>query len=202
MINRSTNRPDSLQQLFDLLKTYFEYATVDNHHARHLYQQIFSALQARTGNIDTQTCPVQLPACQYLNAAIETICDGPHYVTPFAEAITQLNSLLVWHPRTRANNLIGNEDQNIANCTLVGRNGLEQRDDVQIGMTIMAPETLFADHSHPPTEIYAILSAGSWRQNDQLWHQPHMGGLIYNPANIVHAFKSHQAPLLAIWCLM
>jgi hypothetical protein len=45
------------------------------------------------------------------------------------------------------------------------------------------------------------LSRGHWRQDDDPWVEPGIGGLIHNPANIVHAMRSGDQPLFAIWCL-
>ena len=73
--------------------------------------------------------------------------------------------------------------------------------DVQIGVTIMAPQTTYPDHRHPPEEVYIALSDGQWRQNDGPWNEPGIGGLVYNPENIVHSMRSGKEPLFAIWCL-
>ncbi len=88
-----------------------------------------------------------------------------------------------------------------ANATIVGREGLEIRDDVWIGVSLMAPQTRYPDHRHPPEEIYVVLSDGEWRQADNAWHVPGVGGLVYNPSNIVHAMRSADQPLLALWFL-
>jgi hypothetical protein len=56
-------------------------------------------------------------------------------------------------------------------------------------------------HRHPPEELYAVLSPGSWRQDAKPWHEPGLGGVVYNHPNVVHAMRSTEAPLLAVWCL-
>jgi hypothetical protein len=70
-----------------------------------------------------------------------------------------------------------------------------------IGVSLMAPNLQYPDHRHPPAEVYYSLSPGSWRQGDGPWVTPGIGGLIYNPSNIVHSMRSSDVPLLAIWCL-
>jgi quercetin dioxygenase-like cupin family protein len=60
----------------------------------------------------------------------------------------------------------------------------------------------YIDHHHPPAEVYLVLSPGAWRQADGPWHEPGIGGTVFNTPNIVHAMKSAEAPLLAIWCLL
>ncbi len=46
-----------------------------------------------------------------------------------------------------------------------------------------------------------MLSGGEWRQGSNPWHEPGSGGLVYNPPNIVHAMRSAELPLLALWFL-
>jgi quercetin dioxygenase-like cupin family protein len=65
----------------------------------------------------------------------------------------------------------------------------------------MAPHTRYPDHRHPPEEIYVVLSEGEWCQESGPWHEPGIGGLVYNPPNIVHAMRSAERPLLALWFL-
>jgi len=91
-----------------------------------------------------------------------------------------------------------------ANVDIVGpaAEALEQRDDVRIGMSLMAPGITYPDHRHPPEEVYLVLSAGDWRQGARAWHSPGLGGIVYNPPDIVHAMRSTTTePLLAVWCL-
>jgi quercetin dioxygenase-like cupin family protein len=65
----------------------------------------------------------------------------------------------------------------------------------------MAPGTTYPDHSHPPEELYVVVSPGEWRQNRGGW-QPHgPGDLIHNPPGIDHAMQAGAVPLLALWLL-
>jgi hypothetical protein len=52
-----------------------------------------------------------------------------------------------------------------------------------------------------PEEVYVALSPGEWRQNDDPWIEPGVGGLFYNPPSIRHAMRSGPKPFLAAWCL-
>jgi quercetin dioxygenase-like cupin family protein len=88
-----------------------------------------------------------------------------------------------------------------ANATITGADGLEIRPDVRIGVSLMAPHLQYPDHHHPPEEIYVVLSGGEWRQGSDPWHEPGSGGLVYNPPDIVHAMRSAELPLLALWFL-
>jgi quercetin dioxygenase-like cupin family protein len=90
-----------------------------------------------------------------------------------------------------------------ANANLLGPypEALERRDDVWVGVSLMAPEITYPDHNHPPEEVYLALSRGYWRQNTHPWHEPGIGGVVYNPPGITHAMRSGPEPFLAIWCL-
>ena len=88
-----------------------------------------------------------------------------------------------------------------ANATITGPEGLEIRRDVWIGVSLMAPHTRYSDQRHPPEEIYVVLSDGQWCQASGPWHEPGIGGLVYNPPNVAHAMRSTERPLLALWFL-
>ena len=78
---------------------------------------------------------------------------------------------------------------------LPGSSGAE----VRIGISVMAPNIQYPDHRHPPEEVYVVLSLGACRQGAEAWFEPGVGGIVYNPPDIVHAMKSGTSPLLAVW---
>jgi quercetin dioxygenase-like cupin family protein len=88
-----------------------------------------------------------------------------------------------------------------ANAQIIGPQGLLLSDDLMVGVSLINAHTTYPDHWHPPAEIYLVLSQGLWRQNEDDWHEPGIGGYVYNMPNVVHAMQSQQTPLLAIWCL-
>ena len=83
----------------------------------------------------------------------------------------------------------------------MGKGGLEERDDVWVGISLMAPGIEYPEHHHPPEEVYLALSSGHWQQASGIWFEPEIGGLFYNRPNILHAMRSGTSPLLATWCL-
>jgi len=200
MLQSVCERPHELQRLLDTLRDYLAAQVLEPISAYYLAEKIFLALDNNVGTMNSEKAQ-RVAACRHFSTAIDNMRTGAASVRPFADVLTALEPKLTWRHRRPANNLMGNESDTIANSILVGPNGLEQRDDIQIGMTIMAANTLFSDHRHPPQEIYAVLSKGEWRQKDQPWYDPGAGGFVYNPPNIIHAFKSVDGPLLAIWCL-
>ena len=47
-----------------------------------------------------------------------------------------------------------------------------------------------------------MLSPGRWRHGASSWFEPGVGGVVHNTPDIVHAMRSGEEPLLAIWCLL
>jgi quercetin dioxygenase-like cupin family protein len=163
-------------------------------------ERMFTALRtpsAQTAGSET----VQLPVCSHLPTALEHARRQPGPVAGLAEAFAAIEPQLNWTIRAGAE-AQGEEFLNgHANATITGQDGLEIRPDVRIGVSLMAPHTLYPDHHHPPEEIYVVLSGGQWRQASNPWHEPGSGGLVYNPPSIVHAMRSTELPLLALWFL-
>jgi hypothetical protein len=89
-----------------------------------------------------------------------------------------------------------------ANAMIAGPKGLEDRSDVWLGVTLMAPHVRYPNHDHPPEETYLVLSEGEFMQADNNWFTPGIGGSFYNPPGIRHAMRSGGRPLLALWALL
>lgn len=163
-------------------------------------RRIFAALEAPAA----QHAPRRLeppPAWAYLSRALDGASAAPAPAAALAEAFAAIEPQLCWQRRPGAERVSGNFADGHTNATIVGDGGLEQRDDVRIGVSLMAPHVQYPDHRHPPEELYAVLSPGSWRQEARPWHEPGLGGVVYNHPDVVHAMRSTDVPLLAVWCL-
>ena len=84
---------------------------------------------------------------------------------------------------------------------IVGPGGLESRNDVHIGVSLLAPNVRYPDHNHAPEEVYLVLSPGRFQHGEFGWFEPGIGGTLYNEPNIRHAMASDEAPLFALWLL-
>ncbi len=163
-------------------------------------ERIFSALRASVGEAG-QRAAVRKPVCVHLPAALAQARRQPGPVGALADAFAAIEPRLEWKVRAGAEAHGEEFLTGHANAALVGSEGLEIRSDVWFGVSLLAPHTRYPDHRHPPEEIYVVLSPGEWRQEDKPWHEPGLGGLVYNPPNIVHAMRSMEQPLLALWFL-
>lgn len=137
--------------------------------------------------------PMQLPVCALLG---EALAAG----TPLLEAFRAIEPGLAWYRRKGD---LGDDRFRAchANAMLVGPGGLEPREDVWVGVSLMAPNTSYPVHHHPPEEVYLVQSAGEWWNEADGWHQPGFGGTVYHHSDQRHAMRSGSTPLLAFWAL-
>ena len=162
-------------------------------------ERIFGALEASTGTIVPSEAEAP-PACRHLSAALERARE----VTPIASlaaAFSDLAPELAWRRRPGAEAHGAAFSEGHANVLIVGPGGFEQREDVLVGASLVAPGVRYVDHRHPPEEIYIVMSEGEWYREGKGWYVPGAGGTVYHPPNVVHAMRAGAVPLLAVWVL-
>ena len=162
-------------------------------------KRIFAALEIPAPA--AQVKPRRLPACVHLEPALATASRGRTRAARVGRALSAIAPRFSWYRRIGADQIGPPFYDGHANAIIAGPQGLEPRDDVQIGVSLVAPDIRYPDHQHAPEEVYLVLSSGAWRQENNPWHEPGFAGIVYNPHNIVHAMLSYDAPLLAVWCL-
>jgi hypothetical protein len=144
----------------------------------------------------------RLPVCSHLDAAlaIETEHESLRRLINRFKAV---EPLLEWRRRS---NYDGSESENFfeghANAMIIGPGGLEDRRDLWLGVTLMAPKVRYPDHDHAPEGVYLVLSEGEFRGGQGAWFSPGVGGSFYNEPGISHAMRSVNTPLLAFWSLL
>lgn len=170
-------------------------------------QRIFHALQNVPGKRGSPT-PTMRPVCDLLDSTVKDLSNAgnaadeasPAFIE-HALALYKLADQLAWFQRPGAEKTGEPFASGHANATLIGKGGLEERRDVWIGVSLMAPEVTYPEHRHAPEEVYVVLSPGQWQQSRGDWHEPGAGGIVHNPPNVLHAMRSGAMPLLATWCL-
>jgi hypothetical protein len=146
--------------------------------------------------------PKELPVCDFLDEAFATARTGADPIVRLSDSLQALAPKLSWAPRPSGGPFASdNWSEGHANTMIVGPNGLEDRKDLYIGVSLLAPDVRYPDHDHGPEEVYLVLSPGRFQHGDSAWFEPGIGGTLYNLPNIKHAMASDGAPLLAIWCL-
>ena len=194
------NRPEALDRVLDAARDFLaarvEAKTPPDDAAR----RISDALAGSVGVIAPGDTPPRPPAYRHLSAALENACAAPE-VAPLAEAFAALEPELAWVWRDDSEAHGETFRDGHANAWLVGPAGFEQRSDVLVGASLLAPGVRYIDHRHPPEEIYIVMSGGEWYREDRGWHTPGVGGVVYNPSDAVHAMRAGPEPLLALWLL-
>ena len=144
----------------------------------------------------------RLPVCaSTVEAALAGLAARKPPLPELASAFAAVEGRLRWYRRKTATPADEPFYSSHANALLIGPGGLEDRNDVEVGVTVMVPHIVYPDHDHPPEEVYIALSPGEWWNAEMDWTEPGPGGIIYNPPGILHAMRSHAQPLLALWFL-
>jgi hypothetical protein len=167
--------------------------------AREAISTIFRALQTpaplRDGPGD------RLPTCQFLEEAL-SYAESATTLRTLCKCFRDVEPQLRWRRRTNNDSSASdNFPENHANALICGPGGLEERSDVWVGVSLLAPHVRYPNHRHQPEEVYLFLSEGEFLHGDTAWFTPGLGATPYNPSNIVHAMRSGDQPLLALWVL-
>jgi quercetin dioxygenase-like cupin family protein len=189
-------RDSRLQALYDLTESAVLARGPECPSAPPAVEPVFAALRRSTGSFPAVTSQ-RLAVCECLGPALELASP----VADLAAALRDLEPCLRWERRTKAPPDGTNFHDGHANALVVGPGGLEDREDVWLGLSLLAPHVRYPDHRHPPEEVYVSLAGGSWWNSNMNWTTPGPGGLIYNQPNVLHAMRTADEPLLAIWCL-
>ncbi|OLL32140.1 transcriptional regulator [Burkholderia sp. SRS-W-2-2016] len=192
-------RPEELTHFIDVAHELFRSHALPDP-ARQLAVKVFERIGQPSD--DGKRHARRYPACALLDAALAPLLDARSQLTVAARAIKALEPCIGWQRRTSgANGSDGYIDGHVHGM-ICGPGGMESRYDIQLGFSLLAPRTRYPDHQHPPEEAYVLLSAGQFRQADGDWFDPGIGGGLYNSRNLVHAMRSGDTPLLALWCLL
>lgn len=192
-------RPGALQDFICVAQRLFEGESLPSS-ARALTGKAFERMNVETD--DGKRAGIRYPACDYLHLALAPLLAADSSLGAAARSIRALEPSIGWQRRTSGVN--GSEDyiERHVNGVIVGPGGMESRYDVQLGFSLLAPDTRYPDHQHVPEEAYVLLTPGEFRQANGDWFDPGVGGGLYNVSNILHAMRSHDRPMLAMWCLL
>jgi hypothetical protein len=164
-------------------------------------RKAFRALQNEKG-LPRTTQPKRLPVCRYLTEAGMSAQKASPALSELVRAFHEVEPEINWVVRTAGGpNASDNWPENHANAMIFGPGGVEERSDVMLGASLLAPNVRYPDHNHRPEEVYMILSPGRFKHGESSWTEPGIGGTFHNVPNVTHAMASDDAPFLAIWTL-
>lgn len=190
-------REPALETLFQALGQALRAASDPPDGARDAYECVLQRLETPGEKASLAPRP-QTVVAEHLQPALAR---ARAVSAPLADALSSVAPHLAWAPKPGTEDVPGDFHRRHVNALIAGPEGLERREDVRVGISLLAPETRYPDHHHPPEEVYIALSEGDWRQNDGPWRRPGPGGLVYNPPDILHAMRSGATPLFAVWLL-
>lgn len=192
-------RPSELQDFLDTMQKALS-VSVLGQPARKMLSKTFSAL--REVGVVVSREGMQLPVCRHLSKA----CNPSDLSSPDLVAISlsfmALEPSLIW--RHRGGPIVGASEgfqYGHANAVIIGPEGLEERSDVSIGVSLLAPNIRYPDHTHPPEETYLVMSNGAFSNASTPWIEPGIGGTFHNAPGVVHTMRSGDVPLMAFWVL-
>lgn len=191
-------RGNGLQHFIDAAYVAFD-QHVRDFEGRRSTSQIFGLLEDVGEQREGEGC--KLPVCDHLLEAlsVQTKTDSLRRLLARFQAV---EPQIIWRRREdTAGTASGDYWDGHGNGIIIGPGGIEVRSDVWLGVTLMAPGVRYPDHHHGPEETYLVASAGEFKQGDTDWFSPGVGGTFFNPADIKHAMRSLDTPLLAFWAL-
>ena len=194
------HRDAKLQLFYDLTETAIVKRAETCANAWPAAKPVFDALRTIVGG-QGNFVPERLPVCDALESALHLASTGPTPIPELASALNDLSPRLQWKRRNSSSPDGTSFHDGHANALVAGPGGLEERDDVWVGISMLTPHVRYPDHRHAPEEVYVSLAGGSWWNSNMDWTTPSPGGLIYNEPNVLHAMRTYAQPLLAIWCL-
>lgn len=192
-------RPAHLQTLLDAADTAYR-ARAQDPRMQAALAKIGTALD-RVGEVNPKP-GMRLPVCEHLAAVADTARFDDPDIRRLVEAFLAVEPSLTWRRRGGdAPSASPSFPDGHANAMILGPAGLEPRTEVWFGVSLLAPNVRYPDHSHAPEETYLVMSTGEFRQDNGPWFAPGVGGSFYNPPGILHAMRSGPSPLFAFWLL-
>ncbi|MFW6077718.1 MAG: dimethylsulfonioproprionate lyase family protein, partial [Hyphomicrobiales bacterium] len=89
---------------------------------------------------------------------------------------------------------------NHAFAEIIGPHGCFAGEDFRLGFLLLGPGVHYRDHCHPAPELYWLLTGPSdWKRDGEDFATRQPGEMIWHRPNEVHATRTHDQPLLALW---
>jgi hypothetical protein len=150
----------------------------------------------------SRTPLAQFPGCRHFPTALAEAEKSPPAVRQVAAAFAQLEPHLTWqqNPNYTADNLGADFIANYAYADILGPRGLVVEDRIALGFLLLGPGLLYPDHNHPAEELYVPLGGDAeWSRAGGAWAAKAPGEAIHHASGVVHATRTGERPLLALY---
>jgi hypothetical protein len=144
--------------------------------------------------------PARIPACRHLPA---TVGAAIMVDAALAAALAGMEDELHWRQSKgysdAAMGQVGFMD-NYAFAEIIGSHGCFAGDDFRLGFFLLGPGLHYLDHAHPAPEFYWLLTGPSdWSRGGGPFATRQAGEMIWHHPQEVHATRTREDPLLALW---
>jgi len=86
-------------------------------------------------------------------------------------------------------------------CQFIGPYGFFPGDDFLLGLLMLGPNRHYRDHFHPAPELYWPLAGRAfWKRGNGPLLRREPGESIWHSPGEIHATRTGDTPLLALWC--
>ncbi|KSV60995.1 hypothetical protein N185_37650 [Sinorhizobium sp. GW3] len=136
----------------------------------------------------------------HLDTALEaaSVVEGP--LAAVVSCLGELHSNLCWYRGETGPYASVNFVQDHAHSLLVGQGGIEERDDIELGLTVMGPFSRSPDHRRELPVAYLALSRGEVQVGDNDWASYFPGEIFFADEGDHVAMRCTRSPLLLLWC--
>jgi len=139
-------------------------------------------------------------ADDHFNRALANISSSLPNLSHAAKSLAALKESLLWRSSRSGPFASLKFEQSHAHAILAGPGGLEERSDVRVGITLMAPYSRFPDHVQFHSRVFLLLSDGEICFDLSNWFRANAGTIFFNEAGRKFAMRCTSEPLLAVWC--
>lgn len=137
---------------------------------------------------------------EHWQRALTNLADGHSRLAELSTHLSSLSDTLVWRNGRSGPFASLRFEKSHAHTVLVGPGGIEERSDVRIGLTLMAPYSRFPDHVQFHSRVFLLLSDGEVCLDDDIWFRANRGTIFFNEAGRKFAMRCTGEPFLALWC--
>src|SRR5690625_150649 len=142
-----------------------------------------------------------IEACDHLQPALKLAAAAGGDARVISDAFKRIAPELAWGRRKNSAEAGAAFHDGHANAIVIGPEGLEMRDDIWLGVSLIEPGIQYPMHRHPPEELYIVMSDGEWYREGDGWFRPGPGGIVHKPGGHIHSMRAGDTPLLAFWLL-
>jgi hypothetical protein len=141
--------------------------------------------------------PRSLPCVAHLGNVLTHVGETER---PPVRLIVENAQSLSWGQTYRAEDFGEAFLRNYGWVELFGTRGHFVNDRIAGGFLLLGPHIHYPDHHHVAEEIYIPLTSRTeWRAGDAGFRKRAAGEVIHHPSNMVHAIRTGDAPLLALY---